>query len=536
MYATKFFRMMTRRAWLCVALVVVALFGGGDPAAAQGQAKAPAAAKDEMISAFIAFLPPHDSVEYRSLRQRAGLFSKTPIPFYGGEVWTFKRSDAPAMHDLAVKLGATIIFHGKWHADDKLRQKSQTNLTGLQKKLVSAIGNLASAVELQLIQLSDFEVTQTGVMPDWKGKGPAPKVATKLKSVFDGKITIEASLVSMDLQKDMLVWRGKVDGTEGAYNIYIGRSGQITGEIEYNKFKYWLRPLGQGLMAMAKIDPNKLPADHGFSDMSLVRRIDEIANGGSEKMKKRALMFKDIIGQRSGTPEALLPPPVKGESEPVVIDLMVVYTAKAARNYANIETELIRPIIDQTNQSFKASGIKDIDVHLVHTQQVDYDETGAVHFDHVWRMVDRGDGYLEDVPPMRDKYKADAVILVVDSPTGCGLTTRVAPGPEEAYAVVHHECAALSYSLTHEFGHILGARHDRFVDKNALATSYAHGYVDPKQNGRTVMAYKEGCEGCPRLPLWSSPDRLVSGGPAGDKLDNNARVVIEQARRVSHFR
>ena len=29
------------------------------------------------------------------------------------------------------------------------------------------------------------------------------------------------------------------------------------------------------------------------------------------------------------------------------------------------------------------------------------------------------------------------------------------------------------------------------------------------------MSYKESCNGCPRLPVWSSPKVLVRGEPAG---------------------
>ena len=46
-------------------------------------------------------------------------------------------------------------------------------------------------------------------------------------------------------------------------------------------------------------------------------------------------------------------------------------------------------------------------------------------------------------------------------PSGCGLSTRVGADAEEAYFVVHHSCAAITISIAHEIGHILGARHDR---------------------------------------------------------------------------
>jgi hypothetical protein len=162
-------------------------------------------------------------------------------------------------------------------------------------------------------------------------------------------------------------------------------------------------------------------------------------------------------------------------------------------------------------------------------------EEGAAHFDHVWRFADKGDGYMEEIFPLREKYKADVAILIVDDPKGCGLATRVHADADEAFAVVHHECAASTYSLAHEIGHIIGARHDLALDKNMRPFPYGHGFVNGTK-WRDIMSYKESCGGCPRLPVWSSPKVLVKGEPAGTPELDNARVIAEQAARVAAFR
>jgi hypothetical protein len=106
---------------------------------------------------------------------------------------------------------------------------------------------------------------------------------------------------------------------------------------------------------------------------------------------------------------------------------------------------------------------------------------------------------------------------------------------DRAFTVVHHECAANMYSLAHEIGHIIGARHDEALDDSKEPFSFGHGYVSAK-NWRTMMAYKDSCDGCPRVPVWSSPRIMIRGVPAGNVESDNARVISENAARVAAFR
>ena len=218
----------------------------------------------------------------------------------------------------------------------------------------------------------------------------------------------------------------------------------------------------------------------------------------------------------------------------VVIDVIVAYTKKAAANYSDVKRELVDLSIEEANESFRQSGVGQVKLRLVHAYQTDYVEEGE-HFDHVWRFADKGDGYMDEIHPLRDKYRADVAVLIVDDPKGCGLATRVYADAEEAFAVVHHECAVASYSLAHEIGHLIGARHDLNMDRNMTPFPYGHGYVNGTK-WRDIMSYRESCGGCPRLPVWSSPRVTIKGEVAGTLDLDNARVIAEQAARVAAFR
>ena len=108
----------------------------------------------------------------------------------------------------------------------------------------------------------------------------------------------------------------------------------------------------------------------------------------------------------------------------IIIDVAVAYTKKAARNYGDIEYELVDLAIEEANKSFSLSNLGHIRLRLVRAYQTNYVEEGS-HFDQVWRFADRGDGYMDEVHGLRDFHRADIAVLIVDDSKGCGLTTRV---------------------------------------------------------------------------------------------------------------
>jgi hypothetical protein len=220
-------------------------------------------------------------------------------------------------------------------------------------------------------------------------------------------------------------------------------------------------------------------------------------------------------------------PAAKGEDPTIkrpadiIIDVIVAYTKQAADHYPDIKVELIYLAIEETNVSFRSSNLGHIRLRLVHAYQTDYAEEGT-HFDHVWRFADKGDGYMDEIHGLRDAYRADVAVLIVDDSEGCGLATRVGADADEAFAVVHHQCAAANYTLAHEIGHLIGARHE---------LSYVNG-----TEWRDIMGLSESCGGCMRVPVWSNPAVLIKGEPAGTLALDNTRVIAEQAARVAAFR
>jgi hypothetical protein len=309
------------------------------------------------------------------------------------------------------------------------------------------------------------------------------------------------------------------------------KAGRLTGLVGYKGRIYTLTGANGEARAVLESRTPDLPSGPVFA------RLDGRASA------RRGSAASDAAAAAGRSSSMAVAPPVEPfsdaertalESKQITIDLMLLYTRRAANRYTIALPDLLALAVEQVNQSFRNSGLANIRLRLVHTQVVGYVESGAGHFDHLYRMVD-GVGPFSQVKSLRDEKRADIVGLVLEDPSGCGLSTRVAPGSEEAYFVVHHSCATIMLSIAHEVGHMLGARHDRRTDAINQPFSYGHGYVNGTK-WRDIMSYHESCEGCPRIPYWSNPRITYNGEPMGTAVNDNARVILEQAEGVSHFR
>jgi hypothetical protein len=302
--------------------------------------------------------------------------------------------------------------------------------------------------------------------------------------------------------------------------LMLWSNALLTGYFAYKGTIYTVESLGGGVHAFSDMDRNKLPGDH-----PPVAMRDGVAMPGATP--RPAPAEPGVAPFADAQRRAL-------EAKDITIDVMVLFSSNAAKYYVRDPADLLALVIEETNETFRRSGLGNIKLRLVHSQAIEYDTRTDDQFTHLYTMVD-GLGPFKDVKRLRDEKRADIVGLIIDNPKGCGQSTRVGPESDEAFFVVHHACAAITLSIAHEIGHILGVRHDRFVDENNVPFAYGHGYVNGTK-WRDIMSYKEGCGGCPRIPYWSNPRILYKGEPTGTPASDSARVILELAERVSNFR
>jgi metallopeptidase family M12-like protein len=509
----------------------------------------------ERVPLIMTKLPPSGSALYKQIIGKAGKARGQVLTLTKTEMWEVPKENVDAVKKAAAEHGAAATPLGTdWNAVFR-QAPADMKMTDKQHHMMDMAKSSQATMGVDMMATPMAPMLEFALVKDAGPNigGPATsKEAARIKVKLSDKTELTIVRTSVDIRKAMCVWRGEVEGTGAPATIMWWPGGKMTGNVQHEGRIYSIRHMGGDMMAVVEMDESKMPQEHAAmpermrndpnlrddplrneGDASIMRPVTKgmrapksLQGDKKKKTTKKASAEKDKMAKAKGKTQS--------GPAPVVIDVLVAYTKKAAANYADVKRELVDLSIEEANESFRNSGVGQVQLRLVHAYETDYVEEGA-HFDHVWRFADKGDGYMEEVHGLRNKYKADVAILIVDDPKGCGLATRVHADAEEAFAVVHHECAATSYSLAHEIGHIIGARHDLALDKNMAPFPYGHGYVNGTK-WRDIMSYKDSCGGCPRLPVWSSPLIKVKGEIAGSAELDNARVIAEEAARVAAFR
>lgn len=334
--------------------------------------------------------------------------------------------------------------------------------------------------------------------------------------LLEDNLSIEFTKAKAKRKKSgALIWQGFVSSKFLSLNtnvdpiakqknsaILVQRDNTITGSVRYQGRLYRIRPTLNGAHSVELINEAEMQ-DHAHD------YIDPESNPIQPSTQQFAVAANPVI------------------------DVLVVYTAAAASKAGNIAS-LIDLAEVETNNGYTSSGVN-LSVNVVHTEQVSYNENRNSGRD-LTRLAATNDGYMDNVHTLRDTYGADMVVLVSDVNGYCGQADAIYANSSSAFAIVDYDCATGYYSFGHELGHLQGARHNPENDSSSSPFSYGHGYQDPQQNWRTVMAYN--CSSnCTRQLFWSNPNRTYGGTATGtSSLSDNARVLNTTAATMSGFK
>lgn len=232
-----------------------------------------------------------------------------------------------------------------------------------------------------------------------------------------------------------------------------------------------------------------------------------------------------------------------------VIDLLVVYTARAQTEMEERGRDMgeaIARAAAQADSAFRNSGI-DLHVNIVHHQQVGYIE------DTRWPITDlnnlRGPAGAE-IRALRERYRADQVTVIRHPRRGYNVALNLKTiDPEElqdwyeyAYSVIRSDCVDEEYRcFVHELGHTLGAGHNRDEGDGPGLFDDSYGYHYPEEITSqtpcvfgTMQDYK--CADTLRILHFSNPAIQYQGHPTGvaGRADN-ARAINAAKLFVANY-
>jgi len=493
-----------------------------------------AQSQDGRVQMIMSNLPPQTSTTYRAIRKRAGNTAVQVLTLTKTEMWSVPQDKVAAVKGAAARLGVGVNdLAADWNHVFRT-MPAHTSMSDEQKAMMAQAMASKAATGISMMLPPRAAMVEYALTKDATAR-TSSKEPSKIILELNEKTALTITRMSVDIKSHLCIWRGTVDGTDAPATIMWWPGVTMAGSVRHEGRIYSLRRMRGGIHAVAVVEmaEDRMPPEHAPTPAHMrandpnLRDDPLVEQGDASVLRPKATIVENPKDKITNSP-------AKPASDDIVIDVIVAYTKKAASSYGDVRRELVDLSIEEANQSFLISNLGHIKLRLVHAYQADYVEQDE-HFDHLWRFADKGDGYMEEIHGLRDKYHADVAVLIVDDPKGCGLATRVFGDPEDAFAVVHHECAAATYSVAHEIGHIIGARHDLNIDKMMTPFPYGHGFVNGTK-WRDIMSYKESCGGCPRLPVWSSPRVMIRGEPAGTPQVDNARVIAEQAARVANFR
>ena len=278
------------------------------------------------------------------------------------------------------------------------------------------------------------------------------------------------------------------------------------------------------------------PLPSGISDLS---NVDTLSIGSTELCVPDEPDFQTWLEKISFI--GLICPPASQST----IDLAVFYTPRARESAGGsnaIETE-IDLMVAETNRAYRDSGV-DQRAALVAVAEVDYTESSSLSTDRR-RLRHTSDGHMDGIHTVRDQNAADIVVLVQ---SGMGASAYVmntisTEAEDQAFANVSIASTRIyggGVTFAHELGHIMGLRHDRFIECGTDGCSsvsvasaslpYAYGYVNQRAfdpgaatstRWRSIMSYDTQCERagfqCQSLLRFSNPDQIYPD-PGGDPL------------------
>lgn len=398
-----------------------------------------------------------------------------------------------------------------------------THAQALSVRAESALEPDATHIRSRLVHvnLNEFARQERAIRTS-----PVDRDSVVLNLFDDASFTVRLDRVEKTASGATTFYGNVLDESDSAVILTL-LDGVMAGTVTRGNENYTIRFVGEDIYEIAQADHSK------FAECKEPATSNPLPEEGQPGFTAIAEGRPELVSSDADTGSTL--------------DVMVVYTptTRTAAGGTTAINATINQAVAETNAGYANSQINPR-IRLVYTAEVSYSEKGFNWDRTITRLAGKTDGYMDNVHTLRDTYKADMVVMIVEDGAWCGLANAIMATESGAFALVSRTCATGYYSFGHEMGHLQGARHDRYVDSTENSP-YAdnHGYAYVSGRWRTVMAYNNACTAagvsCTRINYWSNPGVLYGGvatgvaGGTGVGTDNH-KCLNTTANTVANFR
>ncbi|MCC7387871.1 MAG: right-handed parallel beta-helix repeat-containing protein [Phycisphaerales bacterium] len=348
--------------------------------------------------------------------------------------------------------------------------------------------------------------------------------------LFDGE-SVHLAVEAVERRETGVSLRGRVLGDDfGGFALTL-EGGELCAGVWTSRGAYGLSPAGAEGTVLTEWAPSEGPDCLG-------------GLGGMRPAPREARPAEPAgLSAGPGMPDGPGGPgPGEGRAavctdDPGTVDVLVVYTpaAVAAAGGPAALLARVQNTLDSTTLVFGNSRIPDLAMHLAGFREVAYDESAPDWLDHLVRVSEPADGYMDGVHGWRDDDRADCVMLIVDDTRFTGGAAWWGIWDEGAAFSCLNWRSAGGGVLTgpHEFGHNFGCAHDHENDVSApYSYCWGHFYDNGPDTYGTVMSYVG-----VTLPYFSNPTLTGPGGqalgvPPGEAGAAYNALMVSQSRTV----
>ncbi|MCY7410178.1 MAG: M12 family metallo-peptidase [Chitinophagales bacterium] len=313
-------------------------------------------------------------------------------------------------------------------------------------------------------------------------------------------------------------WTGKA--TDGASATLVWHNGMIHGRIAINpRLVYSIQPLGGNRHIIYVINQKYAPREESPESY--------------EKMKQGG----NTVPQEMNHPRFELPveSDLRSGGSDCYIRVLVGFDNDAGLNEAD-PIGFALQCAELSNTIYGNSQIN-FQMEIAYVRTYPDVASGDIEDALVEWQFEAFDSKFNDVFSEREQYDADFCILIAENFVGdyVGLAATILASYGSAFCVVERGSAIDNFSFMHEIGHLMGARHDLYVDGSG---DFNHGYIIHSEKVRTVMAYNDECADngydCDRIEYFSTPDVNFPGTskPLGTVSDNYNEKALDENESV----